>query len=143
MNIAKVAEGPIEQHDEHEISSVAFQSLVISLALAETAVWIAVRMGWLWLVIASVLVVAHFMHGMVIGLHEAIHGLLRRNRRLNDLDGVLIGTFSFLPFTLYRVVHQSHHVHLATERDAELWPFVLPNTSRWKRCLAEIGRAHV
>jgi len=71
-------------------------------------------------------------------IHEAIHGLLRRSRRLNDFDGVLIGIFSFLPFTLYRVVHQSHHVHLATERDAELWPFVLPNTSRWKRCLAAV-----
>jgi fatty acid desaturase len=138
MNIATVADGSIEQHDEHEISSVAFQSLVISLALAETSVWIAVRMGWLWLVIPSALIVAHLMHGMVIGLHEAIHGLLRRSRRLNDIDGVLIGIFSFLPFTLYRVVHQSHHAHLATERDAELWPFVMPNTSRWKRCLAAV-----
>ncbi len=93
-------------------------------------------MGWLWLMVPSALVVAHLMHGTLIGLHEAIHGLLRRNRRLNDFDGVLLGIFSFLPFTLYRVVHQSHHVHLATERDAELWPFVLPNTPRWKRCLA-------
>ena len=125
-----------EQHDEHEVNSVAFQSLVISLAIAETSVWVAVRMGWFWLMVLSALVVAHLMHGMLIGLHEAIHGLLRRSRRLNDFDGVLIGIFSFLPFTLYRVVHQSHHVHLATERDAELWPFVLPNTPRWKRCLA-------
>jgi fatty acid desaturase len=136
MNIAIGAEGPAEQHDEHEVSSVAFQSLVISLAIAETSMWVAVRMGWFWLMVVSALILAHFMHGLVIGLHEAIHGLLRRSRRLNDFDGVLIGIFSFLPFTLYRVVHQSHHVHLATERDAELWPFVLPNTPRWKRCLA-------
>jgi fatty acid desaturase len=136
MNITTVAEGVVETCDEHEVSSVEFQSLVISIALAEASVWIAVRMGWFWLAVPSVLVVAHLMHGMVIGLHEAIHGLLRRSRRLNDFDGVLIGIFSFLPFTLYRVVHQSHHVHLATERDAELWPFVLPNASRSKRCLA-------
>jgi fatty acid desaturase len=136
MNITTVAEGVVETHDEHEVSSVEFQSLVVSIVLAQALVWIAVRMGWFWLGVPSVLVVAHLMHGMVIGLHEAIHGLLRRSRRLNDFDGVLIGIFSFLPFTLYRVVHQSHHVHLATERDAELWPFVLPNKSRWKRCLA-------
>jgi fatty acid desaturase len=137
MNIATGADRIIaEQHDEHEVNSVAFQSLVLSLAIAETSVWVAVRMGWFWLMVLSALVVAHLMHGMLIGLHEAIHGLLRRSRRLNDFDGVLIGIFSFLPFTLYRVVHQSHHVHLATERDAELWPFVLPNTPRWKRCLA-------
>src|SRR6516165_8052773 len=136
MNTAAVTEKVAETHDKHEVSSVAFQSLVISLALAETSVWLAVRMGWFWLAVPATLVVAHLMHGMLIGLHEAIHGLLRRSRRLNEFDGVLIGIFSFLPFTLYRVVHQSHHVHLATERDAELWPFVLPSTSRWKRCLA-------
>jgi fatty acid desaturase len=136
MNIATLAEEVSEPHDEHDISSIAFQSLVIWLALAEASVWFAVRIGWFWLVVPAALVVAHLMHGMLIGLHEAIHGLLRRSRRLNDFDGVLIGVFSFLPFTLYRVVHQSHHVHLATERDAELWPFVLPSTSRWKRCLA-------
>src|SRR4029077_10894839 len=136
MNIAIGAEGPAEQHDEHEVSSVAFQSLVISLVIAETSMWVALRMGWFWLMVLSALVVAHLMHGLVIGLHEAIHGLLRRSRRLNEFDGVLIGIFSFLPFTLYRVVHQSHHVHLATEPDPELWPFVLPNTPRWKRCLA-------
>jgi fatty acid desaturase len=138
MNIATVAGGVVETHDEHEVSSVEFQSLVISIALAEASVWMAVRMGWFWLAAPFALVVAHLMHGMVIGLHEAVHGLLRRSRRLNDFDGVLIGIFSFLPFTLYRVVHQSHHVHLATERDAELWPFVLPNMSRWKRCLAAV-----
>jgi fatty acid desaturase len=138
MNIATVADGVPAAHDEHEVRSTAFQSLVLSLALAETSVWIAVRMGWFWLAVPFVLVVAHLMHGMVIGLHEAIHGLLRRNRRLNDFDGVLLGIFSFLPFTLYRVVHQSHHVHLATERDAELWPFVLPSMPRWKRCLAAL-----
>jgi fatty acid desaturase len=55
---------------------------------------------------------------------------------MNEFDGVVIGVFSLLPFSLYRVVHQLHHMHLATEKDAELWPFVLPKTSRWARCLA-------
>jgi len=73
------------------------------------------------------------MHGLLIGFHEASHGLLRKSRRLNEFDGVLIGIFSFLPFSLYRVVHQMHHMHLATERDTELWPFVLPQAPRWAR----------
>ena len=42
----------------------------------------------------------------------------------------------FLPFNLYRVVHQMHHMHLATERDTELWPFVLTKAPRWLRRLA-------
>jgi len=59
MNITTVAEGVAETHDEHEVSSVEFQSLVISIALAEASVWIAVRMGWFWLAVPAALVVAH------------------------------------------------------------------------------------
>ncbi len=29
-----------------------------------------------------------------------------------------------------------HHIHLATEKDVELWPFVLPKVPRWSRRLA-------
>src|SRR6516225_10956395 len=138
MNIATATKSVSELHEEHEVSSVAFQSLVISLALAESSLWIGIRNGWLWLAGPLVLVVAHIMHGLMIGFHEASHGLLRKSRRLNEFDGVVMGVFSLLPFTLYRVVHQSHHVHLATERDAELWPFVLPNAPRWARRLAAL-----
>ncbi|MGL5018535.1 MAG: fatty acid desaturase, partial [Luteolibacter sp.] len=48
----------------------------------------------------------------------------------------IIGTFSFMSFTLYRAAHQKHHSHLATERDVELWPFVVVGTPRWARRLA-------
>ena len=137
MNIATTAERVSEMHDEHDVSSVAFETLVISLASAEAALWAAVWLGWIWLAVPLALVTAHLMHGMLIGFHEASHGLLRKSRRLNEFDGVIIGTFSLLPFSLYRVVHQAHHIHLATERDTELWPFVLPAAPRWaRRCAA-------
>jgi len=124
--------------DEHEVSSVAFQTLVFSFALAEAALWAAVSLDWIWLALPLVLVTAHFMHGILIGFHEASHGLLRRSRRLNEFDGVIIGVLSFLPFSLYRAMHQMHHIHLATERDTELWPFVLLKAPRWARCSAAL-----
>jgi fatty acid desaturase len=136
LNIASDVETSPALHDEHSISSVTFQTLVISLALAETAIGLTVWAGWIWLTIGLVLLAAHLMHGLLIGFHEASHGLLRKSRRLNEFDGVLIGIFSFLPFSLYRVVHQMHHMHLATEKDTELWPFVLTKAPRWARCLA-------
>jgi fatty acid desaturase len=136
VNIATTAENVSELHDEHDVSSVAFQTLVISVGAAEVALWAAVWLGWIWLAVPLVLVAAHFMHGMLIGFHEASHGLLRKSRRLNEFDGVIIGVFSFLPFSLFRVVHQTHHIHLATERDTELWPFVLPKVPRWARLCA-------
>jgi fatty acid desaturase len=76
------------------------------------------------------------MHGMLIGFHEASHGLLRKNRRLNEIDGIIIGVFSLMSFSLYRAAHQLHHAYLATERDIELWPFVIPGMPRWVRVLA-------
>jgi fatty acid desaturase len=138
VNIATTAETVSEMHDEHDVSSVAFETLVISLALTEAALWTAVSLGWVWLALPLVLVTAHFMHGMSIGFHEASHGLLRKSRRLNEFDGVIIGVFSFMSFSLYRAMHQTHHMHLATERDIELWPFVLPKAPRWARCCAAL-----
>jgi len=138
VNIATDVETNPALHEEHSISSVTFQTLVISLALTETAIGLTVRAAWIWLTIPLVLVAAHLMHGLLIGFHEASHGLLRKSRRLNEFDGVIIGIFSFLPFSLYRVVHQMHHMHLATEKDTELWPFVLTRAPRWARCLAAI-----
>jgi fatty acid desaturase len=78
------------------------------------------------------------MHGQLIGFHEASHGLLRRSRTLNNFDGVLIGVLSFTSFTLYRAAHQSHHMHLGTERDEELWPFTDTKTPRWARLVAAV-----
>ena len=138
VNIATTAEIASEMHDEHDVSSVAFETLVISIGLTEAALWTAVWLGWIWLALPLVLVTAHFMHGVLIGFHEASHGLLRKSRRLNEFDGVIIGLFSFLPFSLYRAVHQTHHIHLATERDAELWPFVFLKAPRWARTCAAL-----
>jgi fatty acid desaturase len=121
---------------QHRVNSTAFQSIVLLLALTQVALGFAVSRGWFWLAVPLVLVVAHFMHGMLIGYHEASHGLLRRSRHLNEFDGVLIGVFSLLPFSLYRFVHQSHHMHLATEKDEEFWPLVSTETPRWARRLA-------
>src|SRR6478672_4413586 len=135
-HIATTAESVPELHEKHDVNCVAFQTLVFSLAIVEIALWALIWSGWIWLALPLVLVAAHLMHGLLIGFHEASHGLLRKSRRLNEFDGVIIGIFSFLPFSLYRVVHQMHHIHLATEKDTELWPFVLTRAPRWTRHLA-------
>jgi fatty acid desaturase len=75
---------------------------------------------------------------MLIGFHEASHGLLRKSRLLNEVDGIIIGIFSLMSFSLYRAAHQLHHAYLASERDEELWPFVHPQMSRGARVLAAV-----
>jgi fatty acid desaturase len=139
---ARSASAPAGSHDTedhrptHWVSRAAFPLITAALVASEVAVGIAVYHGRYWLALPLMLLASHFMHGGLIGFHEASHGMLRKNRFLNDLDGIFSGMLSFMSFTLYRVAHQTHHSHLATERDVELWPFVMVDSPRWARRLA-------
>ncbi len=136
MTEASSTDSFAEAHPPHWASRSAFQIIVFALAFTQAALAFAVYRGWFWLAVPLVLVASHFMHGLLVGFHEASHGLLRRNRTFNEVDGVLIGMLSLTSFSLYRAAHQTHHMHLAGERDEELWPFVVPGTPRWARVLA-------
>ena len=76
---------------------------------------------------------AHFGHSLLLAFHEASHYVMHPNRRMNESLGIVIGTLAMTPLSAYRWVHNEHHVHLGTERDSELWPFVRTNVSRWQR----------
>ena len=130
------AETLSEPHEPHWISRAAFPVITGALFLAQASLGLAIYCHSVWLAVPLVFVVSHLMHGQLIGFHEASHGLLRKNRSLNEIDGFLIGTFSLMSFTLYRAAHQTHHMHLGTQRDEELWPFVYPEAPRWARVLA-------
>ncbi|MHB1081345.1 MAG: fatty acid desaturase family protein [Prosthecobacter sp.] len=120
----------------HWVSRSAFQIVVFLFLFAEIGLWAVLHSGAsLWWALPLVLVASHFMHGAAVGFHEATHGLLRKNRRFNEFDGVLLGVFSFMSFSLYRAAHQTHHAYFATERDEELWPFVFTKAPRWSRVL--------
>lgn len=119
------------------VSRSAFQIVVILLFFTEIALFAVLHENIsLWFAIPFVLMVSHLMHGATMGIHEAAHGLLRKNRLQNEIDGTIIGFMGFMSFSLYRAAHQSHHAYLATERDEELWPFVRTETPRWARILA-------
>jgi fatty acid desaturase len=119
------------------VSRSAFQFVILLYVMTQIGLALLLYNDTsLWFVLPLVLLSAHLMHGAAVGFHEASHGMLRRNRTLNEIDGILIGVFSFMSFSLYRVVHQWHHVHLATARDEEFWPFVDPRKSRRARRLA-------
>lgn len=117
-------------------TKAAFPLLVAGFFLSQGLLALCIFKGWLWFVVPLVLLVSHFMHGYLIAFHEAAHGLLRKNRILNEIDGIIMGIGSLTSFTLYRALHQKHHAHLATEKDIELWPFVNPQCPLWKRRLA-------
>jgi fatty acid desaturase len=138
MNTANFREYAIEPHAPHWIARFAYPFLSCLYFLAQGSLVTAVYFGNYWLALALAVVFSHLMHGMLIGLHEASHGLLRKNRTFNEIEGVVIGAFSITSFSLYRAAHQLHHAYLASERDEELWPFVHPGVSRGRRVLAAV-----
>ncbi|HSI65595.1 MAG TPA: fatty acid desaturase, partial [Candidatus Saccharimonadia bacterium] len=133
---AAAAANPLaEPHEPHWVSRAAFPLMVGMLVLNLGAIFAALYYNNYWLAVPLSLIASHLMHGNLIGFHEASHGMLRKSRFLNDLDGVFIGSLSFMSFTLYRASHQTHHAHLGCERDEELWPFVDTKSPRWFRRL--------
>jgi fatty acid desaturase len=138
MNTTPQTENVLETPQPHWVSRAAFPILAAIFFLNQAALGTALYFGSVWFSLPLVLTASHLMHGLLIGFHEASHGLLRKARRLNEIDGIIIGIFSLMSFSLYRAAHQLHHAYLATERDIELWPFVIPGTPRWIRVLAAI-----
>lgn len=135
---ADSAEYISEPHEQeaHWFSHAAFPVLTVSLALNLGATIWALYYNNYWVAVPLMLIGSHLMHGNLIGFHEASHGMLRKNRFLNELDGVFIGILSLTSFSLYRAAHQTHHAHLSSERDEEFWPFVDPKEPRWFRVFA-------
>ena len=138
MNATPTAEPEIEAHEPHWITRIAFPILAALFFITQVSLGLAVYRGNYWLAGPLVLISSHLMHSMLIGFHEATHGLLRKSRLLNEIDGLIIGTLSLMSFSLYRAAHQLHHAYLASERDEELWPFVHPQMPRAARVAAAI-----
>jgi fatty acid desaturase len=127
-----------QQEQPPWVSRAAFPLLVAIYFVTEAALLASVFLGAIWISVPLMLFASHLMHGMLIAFHEATHGLLRKNRRLNEIDGTIIGAMSFMSFNLYRAAHQLHHAHLATPKDEELWPFDIPGTPRGLRVVCAI-----
>jgi fatty acid desaturase len=126
----------IELHRRRWAQTSAWLCLAALFVIALPLLGLVAMQGPLWLAPPLVLLVGWLMHSHLVAFHEASHGLLLPNRRLNDALGILIGLISFMSLSLYRASHRWHHAYLATERDEELWPFVVHGSPRWARRLA-------
>ncbi|HVK15987.1 MAG TPA: fatty acid desaturase [Fimbriiglobus sp.] len=111
---------------------------VAALFAAEAVLAWEVVNEFLLLAIPTTVLVAHLMHSQLLAFHEAAHGVLCPNRAANELVGLLVGKFHFNGLSLFRAVHHTHHAHLGTERDEQLWPFNDPRVPRWRRRLAAL-----
>ena len=113
INPMKTTEDLIEPQQPHWVSRSAFQVVIVLFFLTEIGLAAVLHSGSsVWLAVPLIFLASHLMHGAAVGFHEASHGLLRRSRRLNEIDGIILGLLSFMSFSLYRAAHQTHHAHL-------------------------------
>ena len=81
--------------------------------------------------LAALVVVATRQHALFILYHDAVHGLVARDRRVNDLiTNVLVGLPQLIPVEVYRRLHLAHHARLGRADDPER--LLLYRDQRWR-----------
>ena len=79
-----------------------------ALTLSGVGAYLATRQGAVLWLIGEFLLAGAFVQWFVI-LHECGHGMLFRQRRLNQLAGHVAGFFALIPFNAWKRVHERHH----------------------------------
>lgn len=78
------------------------------------------RSFWFWIHIA---VQGYLFTGLFITGHDAMHGTVSNNRKLNDFIGwIATLSFAFLSYNRLRKNHYLHHQFPASERDPDFHP---------------------
>lgn len=94
---------------------------------------------WPWLVPLLVMVVGTRQLGLFILMHDAAHGLLHPNRRINDWVGTWLCSHSL---GLYRPYHLQHHRHVQQDGDPDLGlsaPFPVSRDSLRRKLLRDLS----
>jgi len=101
--------------DLRSLTALAAEWLVCAATLAA-----ALNLAAWWAYAAAFVVIATRQHGLLMLFHDAVHGLLARDRRVNDsLINFFVGVPLLLPVEVYRPLHIAHHRQLGTAADPE------------------------
>lgn len=91
--------------------------VVVVAALALALLAMASRAQAWWQVLLVGVLFSYVLLTNYALLHEATHGLLHPDRRVNRLLGFITGALFPLPFTLIRTTHNNHHARNRTDSE--------------------------
>ena len=83
-----------------------------------------------WVVLMGVLF-AFIMVPVYSLIHEAEHGILHSNKRINDLMGRWLSTLFIAPYTFFKHCHLKHHKKNRT--DEEMWDLYYEHQGKLRR----------
>lgn len=110
---------------------------VIALAMAASVIW---PNPLVWLL--AIMVVGCRQLGLAILMHEAAHGLLHPNRKINDWVGQWLGAAPIgADLHGYRTYHLSHHKNVQTDKDPDLGlsaPFPVSKASLRRKIIRDL-----
>jgi fatty acid desaturase len=90
----------------------------------------------------AVMVIGARQLGLAILMHDAAHGLLFQNRRLNELAATWLCAYPvFTSLALYRPYHLGHHRHTQHAEDPDLGlstPFPITRKSLWRKVVRDL-----
>ncbi len=93
--------------------------------------------------ILAVMVIGARQLGLAILMHDAAHGLLFANRRLNEWAATwLCASPVFTSLALYRPYHLTHHRHTQQAEDPDLGlsaPFPVSRRSLWRKIARDLS----
>jgi fatty acid desaturase len=112
--------------------------IIVLLLLATGAIfWLTAAAGAWWQVGLLALTFAVIGNSIYAIVHEAEHGMLHPNRRVNDGLGVMMALFFPAPFHLLRQGHLGHH--LRNRSDDEAFDFYFDNETPLLKMLQLYG----
>jgi fatty acid desaturase len=119
-------------HEMHTGRNAVRFNLFVLIYVASAALTVLatsqVNAWWQWGLLAPLyLLSAAALHGISLFTHEAVHGMLAKNRLLNDLLGALCAFPVLQTCAAYRVLHLRHHQHLGNDGDPDHYE----NYTRW------------
>ncbi|MBS0527343.1 MAG: fatty acid desaturase family protein [Proteobacteria bacterium] len=93
--------------------------------------------------VIAVMVIGARQLGLAILMHDAAHGLLFANRRLNERVGTwLCAAPVFTSLQVYRPYHLAHHRHTQQAEDPDLGlsaPFPISRRSLWRKIVRDLS----
>ncbi len=129
---------PAELRSLRPLNHLAWVHVAVNLLLVGSGLAISADSMHLVAYLGSQLLLAlGFTHSLVL-MHEAGHRTLFRQRRLNDIIGVVAGFLALIPYATWRPIHARHHRYTGwQDLDATTASLVPRPLSRWERIVID------
>ncbi len=115
-------------------------NMFLVLVVVSSAVGLLVlasRCESIWMQIGNGVLFSYVLLTNYALIHEATHGNLHPNSRVNYLLGVLTGILFPIPFSMIHITHQNHHARNRT--DSEMFDLYYPTDSRLRKWVQWYG----